>query len=474
MPRGPALPDVAFPSSPVGEAATAWLHAVNDASRDETLAFYQTRYSKALLEGAKAEARRNFVHDLRATDGRRHVRAIERATDTQLVAILESENTESWGRLTMEVEAAPPHLIVKSSAETIPQPGGSPPKDDREAAAVLDGYVARMCERGLFSGAVAVARGNKVIYEHACGLASRAWSAPNRVDTKFNLGSMNKMFTAVAIAQLVDAGKLAYTDTLAKAWPEYPNRAGAEKVTIHQLLTHTSGLGDYFTDDYERTSKDRLRTIADYLPLFADKPLAFAPGTKFRYSNAGFMVLGGVVQRVSGEDYFEYVRRHVTAPAGMASTDAFEMDHDVPNLAIGYTPDRASPEQPLVLGKVKNNLYLHVVKGGPAGGGFSTTGDLVRFADALLHGKLVAPAQVTTLTTSRGGPEPEYAYGFHVETFEGQRWFGHNGGFDGINASLVVFPDSGLTLATMANMDPPAAERISTRAVQVFARVKAK
>jgi CubicO group peptidase (beta-lactamase class C family) len=182
------------------------------------------------------------------------------------------------------------------------------------------------------------------------------------------------------------------------------------------------------------------------------------------------MVLGGVVQRVSGEDYFDYVRRHIYVPAGMKNTDAFEMDHDTPNLAIGYTPDRAGPDDPLVPGKVRNNLFMHVVKGGPAGGGFSTAPDLIAFGDALLHGKLVAPAQVAILTTSRGGPNPNYAYGFGVETLEGQRMVGHNGGFPGINASLDMFPETQLFIAAMANFDPPAAERVAMRARELFAR----
>ena len=139
---------------------------------------------------------------------------------------------------------------------------------------------------------------------------------------------MNKMFTSVAIAQLVAQGKMAYTDTLAKLVPDYPNQDVAKRITIHQLLTHSSGLGDYFTDVYQRTAKNTLRAVRDYFPLFVDKPLLFEPGTRFSYSNAGFMVLGAVVEKLSGQDYFTYVREHVYAPAGMKDTDAYEMDHE--------------------------------------------------------------------------------------------------------------------------------------------------
>ena len=223
-------------------------------------------------------------------------------------------------------------------------------------------------------------------------------------------------------------------------------RRRREEITIRQLLSHTSGLGDYFTDEYERTSKERLRAIKDYLPLFVNKPLLFEPGTKSRYSNAGFMVLGGVVQRVSGQDYFDYVRAHVYAPAGMKDTDAYELDHDPQNLAIGYTPDRDDPNEPLVPGKLRNNLYMHVVKGGPAGGGFSTVGDLIAFGDALLHGKLLPSAQVATLTTTHGAPEPKsYGYGFALRSIDGQREFGHTGDSRGSTRSSRSFPIRGCT-----------------------------
>ena len=232
----------------------------------------------------------------------------------------------------------------------------------------------------LFSGSVVVAHDGKPILSRAYGLASRAHDVPNRTNTKFNLGSMNKMFTGVAVAQLAEKGRLAFTDPIGKHLTDYPNKAVAEKVTLHHLLTHTSGVGDYFNDKYMEAAKDRFRTVQDFFPLFVDKPLEFEPGAKFRYSNAGFMILGAVIEKVSGQSYFDYVRDHVYQPAGMADTDAYEMDQDTPNLATGYrrTNLYGQPE----VGPRRNNLFLHVFKGGPAGGGFSTAEDLIRFAAA--------------------------------------------------------------------------------------------
>ena len=175
--------DVVFPSTPAGSAATEWLRAVNDGSPEETLAFYRDRYAKALLAQGSAEDRRDSTHELRMTEGRRHVRSIEASSETKIVALLQTELAETWQRLTIEVDPTPLHAIVKSAAEDIAPPNDPIPRDDQEATTVLDGYVTRMCDRGLFSGAVAVARRGAIVYERACGLASRAFGVANRVDT---------------------------------------------------------------------------------------------------------------------------------------------------------------------------------------------------------------------------------------------------------------------------------------------------
>jgi CubicO group peptidase (beta-lactamase class C family) len=257
------------------------------------------------------------------------------------------------------------------------------------------------------------------------------------------------MFTSIAIAQLVEQSKLSLDDPIAKHLTDYPNREAATKVTVRHLLTHTSGLADYFNDNFMKASRDRFRTIADYFPLFVKEPLQFEPGTRFRYSNAGFMVLGAIVQRASGMDYFDYVREHIYKPAGMINTDAYELDTDVPNLAVGYIRDEEDrPGGPAV----KNNIFLHVIKGGPAGGGYSTVEDLHRFANALREGKLVRPETLRQWTTP-AEKNPDYAFGFQIFNAGKPRVIGHTGGFPGISSVLWIDLDEGYTLAALANMD---------------------
>jgi CubicO group peptidase (beta-lactamase class C family) len=334
-----------------------------------------------------------------------------------------------------------------------------------ELSREIETYLDQLVAADRFSGTILLAKDGVPFFKKAYGLASKGYNVPNRLDTKFNLGSMNKMFTSVAIAQLAEQGKLAYTDTIGKLLPDYPNKDVAAKVTVHHLLTHTSGIGNYFNSKFMEASKDRFRTINDYFPLFVNDPLQFEPGARWQYSNAGFMVLGAIVEKVSGQNYFDYVREHIYKPAGMTDTDAYEMDSDTPNMATGYT--LMTPTGPSPDGKRRTNLFLHSFKGGPAGGGFSTVEDLFRFATALTGHKLLSQKYTDIITTGKvksGGDEgSQYAYGFEDARLNGQREIGHGGGFPGINSELRIFPDLGYTVAVMANYDPPTASRVAER-----------
>lgn len=167
----------------------------------------------------------------------------------------------------------------------------------------------------------------------------------NRTDTRFNLGSINKIFTKMAIAQLARQGKLSLDDKLGKFLPDYPNPEAREKVTVRHLVNMTSGIGDFFGPEFDKTPKDFLRHNRDYLKLFAAKPLAFEPGTRQMYSNGGYVVLGEIISVASGMDYYDYVRKNIFEPAGMKDSDWFEADAVVPNVAEGYTRRIEEPEK---------------------------------------------------------------------------------------------------------------------------------
>jgi len=382
------------------------------------------------------------------------------------VVIVKDMNLGSWWALTFRFGPAPDFLVTGLGINSARPPAGlvEPPLAEREALDEIRTLVAGLKKKDWFSGTLLVARGADVLLTDVAGEASKAYHVPNNINTKFNLGSMNKMFTATAVARLVEAGKISFDDPIGKWVDEtWLPKTVTDKITVRHLMTHTSGLGSYFNDVYDKSSRALFRKLDDYKPLIKDDKPAFAPGERYQYSNTGMFLLGVIIEKVTGEDYFEHIRKVIYGPAGMTDSDCYEMDYPVENLAIGYSPDWKSPY------KWQNNLYQHVLKGGPAGGGFSTVKDLHRFALALLGGKLVSKPMLETLWTDFKGAN--YGYGFTVVQSPGGKAVGHAGGFPGINSQLIIYVDSGYIVAVMSNHDNGASP-LANRIGRTLARVK--
>jgi CubicO group peptidase (beta-lactamase class C family) len=322
------------------------------------------------------------------------------------------------------------------------------------------------CRQGAFSGAILIAQNGRPLLQKACGEASRRYHVLNRIDTKFNLGSMNKMFTAVAVAQLAERGALSLDDRISRFVDEsWLPKSVTESITIRHLLTHTSGLGSYFSERFFKSSRDQFRELDDYRPLVADDKPAFTPGERPQYSNTGFLLLGVVIEQASGMSYFDYVRRNIFVPSGMTQTDSYAMDDPVENLATGYYRAQGSP-----FGVRENNL-LHVLRGGPAGGGYSNVGDLIRFATALQGGRLLKPASAEALWQQ--GMGPNYGLGFELKQGDAGRVAGHSGGFPGLNGQLDIYRDRGIQVAALSNDDGTAsmlANRLSALVARLMVR----
>jgi D-alanyl-D-alanine carboxypeptidase len=318
-----------------------------------------------------------------------------------------------------------------------------------EALAALSAHAAERARADEFAGAVLVARHGKVLLQDAWGRADRTAGVANTPATRFRIGSMNKMFTAVATLQLVEAGKLALEDPIGKHLPDYPNKQVAAKVTVRHLLTHTGGTGDIFGPEFEE-HRLRLREHRDYLKLYGRRGLAQEPGARFEYSNYGFVLLGALIERVSGMSYDDYVGGHVFRRAGMRSTGALPESVVVPDRAVGYL--RSSPGSDWV-----PNTDTLPWRGTAAGGGYSTVGDLLRFAQALESGKLISKA---TLAEATRPHQQQYGYGFGVQGQGSLRSYGHGGGAPGMNGDLRVFPQLGYVVVSLSNLDPPAASEL--------------
>ena len=316
-----------------------------------------------------------------------------------------------------------------------------------DALTQLAEYGDKMADEDTFSGTILLAKDDKILYSAAHGMASKRFAVPNNLQTKLNLGSMNKMFTAVAIMQLVEKEKISLDDRLGKYLDEsWISKDISAKIKIRHLLTHTSGLGSYFNRRFAETSKNHFRALADYKPLIVGETLQFEPGSSAHYSNTGMFLLGAVIEAATGQSYFDYIRRKIYEPAGMINSGCYEMDQPVPNLAMGYSRNGENKTG------WNNNLYLHVLKGGPAGGCFSTVEDLYKFSTALVGYKLLEQENTETLyskkTELRGG---SYGYGFSVRATPDDRIVGHSGGFSGISSNLDIFLDTGYVAVVLSN-----------------------
>ena len=243
----------------------AWLQAFNSGDRDTYRAFLE-KYSPARLD------RLDSAMDFRARTGGLELKKVESSSPTEVVAIVEERGTEQFVRMTFVVDAAEPHNMSRVELNAIPTPPEFAPKQlsDSELVAALQKKLQQDADAGQFSGAVLLAKGGKPIFEHAYGMSDRERKLPDTLDTRFRIGSMNKMFTAVAVLQLAQAGKLKLDAPFGNYLTDYPNKELASKVTLHQLLTHTGGTGDIFGPDFD-AHRNELKTLQDYVKLYGSR-----------------------------------------------------------------------------------------------------------------------------------------------------------------------------------------------------------
>lgn len=422
---------VSLPQTPAGRHVEAYVLAFN-AGESAMREFITGHAAKDALQKTPVEARMDRYRQMRDRLGSIELRklvesradfvsVIARTSDGPIVRLeFQFEPAEPFGLLGIRIEA-----MEDAGEESVP---AAAKKNNDELLAAVEEYGRKASETEEFSGVILVAQNGTPLFEQAYGYADREKKIPNRVDTKFNIGSINKSFTGLAIRQLVANKKISLDDPVGKFLPDYPNRNAAAKVTVRHLLDMTSGIGDFFGDRYEATPKEKIRSLEDYLPLFADKPLEFEPGAKERYSNGGYVVLGLIIAKASGTDYYTYVRDQIFKPVGMNDSASFEKDAAVPNRALGYVRDGSS---------WKPNYETLPGRGSSAGGGYSTARDLLKYTIALGEGTIAG-----TPEEMRGG-------------------FGIAGGAPGLNAVLEWDPKSGYVVAVMSNFGPPSAQRVA-------------
>ncbi|OWQ55656.1 serine hydrolase [Stenotrophomonas maltophilia] len=428
--KAPAAPDQAE------QALRAWINAFNDADREALMAF-RARYKM------RPDAQGDL--EFRADTGGLQVLEIRESTPGRAQLLVQPRSNDRTMLVTTTLD--PVGHAATFQFEGAETPDRFKPKRMEttallaEAKQRLDALVASDAVAGTFL----VAKAGEVQMAWHGGMADRESVVPVGVDTPFRLASLNKMFTAVAILQLQEKGKLSLDDPVAQHLPDYPAPQNLRGVTLRQLLTHTSGLGDIFGEKADANAGS-LKTLQDYWAVFSDAAPVFPPGSKDQYSNYGFILLGTVIEAVSGQSYYDYVDAHIYRVAGMTATGSAPESSHVPGLAKAYTrvDDRWQRET--------RSLPW---RGTSAGGGYSTVGDLLKFGEALRSGKLLSPSSLAAATSPQNH-KAWYGYGFMVRGQGKERVYGHEGGALGANAVFYVLPEQAVVLVGLANVDPDA------------------
>jgi CubicO group peptidase (beta-lactamase class C family) len=319
----------------------------------------------------------------------------------------------------------------------------------QENVARMDQVVQSYVITSRFMGSVEVVRDGKVLLEKGYGSADLEWEIPNSPSSKFRLGSVTKQFTAACILLLEERGKLSVDDPVKKHMPDAP--AAWDKVTIFNLLTHTSGIPSFTGFPDYRSTEATPSTPEQLVARFRDKPLEFAPGEKWNYSNSGYVLLGYLLEKVSGQKYADFVQENIFKPLGMTDSGYDSNSAVISHRASGYSP---SPKGPVNAGYIDMSIPFS------AGALYSTTGDLVRWEQGLFGGKVLKPASLQKMTTPF---KSDYAFGLAVHTTNGRKVIDHGGGIEGFNTHLAYYPESKVIVVVLGNLQGTAPGEIATK-----------
>ena len=321
------------------------------------------------------------------------------------------------------------------------------PAVSTDPTARMQQIIASYTDAKNFMGTVLVVKDGKTLINQGYGSADLEWNIPNGSDVRYRLGSLTKQFTAASILLLQEQGKLNIDDPISKYMPDAP--AAWSKITIYNVLTHTSGIPSFTGFPDYRSTEWKDTNPAELVARFRDKPLDFEPGTKFFYSNSGYVLLGYLIEKISGQSYADFLQQNIFTPLGMKDTGIDSNAAILPRRAQGY---RRTPHG------IEHDGYISMTIPFSAGALYSTTGDLLKWEQGLFGGKVLKPESLTRMTTPF---KNDYAFGLSVRTVNGHKLITHNGGIEGFNTSLNTYPDDKLTVIVLGNLTGGAPDQIA-------------
>ncbi|WP_343674680.1 serine hydrolase domain-containing protein [Chitinophaga sp.] len=429
--------------NPAEKVFYEWLSAINS-GKAEQLEAYKATYHKQW-------AVQNMLDIWERTGGYQVVR-IEKNAPLSFIVLIQEKASDALHRESVTVDTTGNDVNVKMVIEDIERPADLAIRRLTQGEAIRSflQHADSLATSGKFSGAVLISSNNKILLKRAWGEMDKEKHMLNTAETQFRNGSMNKMFTAVAVLQLIEKGEISLDGKISDYLKDYPNK-NMGQVTVRRLLSHTGGTGDIFGPGFD-ANRANLKDNADYLRLYGSREPD--PTNGFSYSNYGFVLLGEIISAVSHMSYYEYIDKFVFGPAQMNSTGELPENVDLPGRAPGYMR---------VKGKWERNDSTLPYRGMAAGGGYTTVDDMLKFVHALQAGRLVSKAMLDMAMQPNFHDAPSgYGYGLGFELYGDKQLvsFGHEGGADGMNGELRVFPKLNRVIVVLSNLDPPAAHRL--------------
>lgn len=474
----PSWASMDFPKTHAGIRAGEIVELINSGDPQSIEDYIQNQYAPSFRDAFPLATHKMLFKTTRTMFGQLILVDISKSSPEEISCTLQSDIREAWLNLNLIVEpeesfrilsmglrpgSRPAHVETgekekNSTSSKQTEDKDQQQKEKKTVAEHLEELHQKLTEKAKnieFSGVVLIAKDGNPIFHNAYGLASKRFNVPNGLDTKFNLGSCNKLFTSIAITQLAEKGKLSLDDPIGKYLDIFSEDV-ANKVKIRHLLSMRSGWGDFWDNETYKARQNQLRTVSDYMDFIKDMPLDFEPGTNFQHSNTGYDVAGAIIEAVTGMDYYEYIKENIYEPAGMTNSDSFHKDGPIENFATGYT--NMNPNDPEGQGYKWNNMYMMPPRGTPAGGGYATAEDLLKFDLALRDYKLLSPDYLNYFFNQfKGSPGDPYIP---------RKTYRAVGGAPGISAHIGIDLKSGYSVIVLSNYDFPAAMEVAEDIIQ--------
>ena len=443
-----------IPDTPAGNRLAELISVINSGNYTSIKSYIMENCTDGFI-GESVNNRTNSLMNIHFTSNNLEFIKYTSSSSYRIMGIFRNLLMDDYIKFGLNVETQPPYRIdatFRGPSEYQNQDSNVQEMSEAEVVATLESLLDKLTDANVFSGTVVIAKNDKIIFQKAYGYANKDTLILNENDTRFNIGSVGKMFTAVSIAQLAEKGNLSYEDNIGMyLGSDWINDEIGEKVKIKHLLTHTSGLGDYMENQQFMALNESPASLESYKPFLIDEYLQFEPGTEWSYSNTGFLLLGAIIENVTGLSYYQYMDLNIFKPSnmtGVLDVETLGQDFPAPDFAIGYSREFS------INGTIWNdNLDLiSITSKSPAGGGFLNAEDLFNFSVALNQNKLINEENKNIIMSEKPMlNSPFYGYGFEVTEKNNEIIVGHGGSFTGIGAIMEMSLDKGYTLIMLSN-----------------------